>query len=441
VAAVRRSWGTLLGALKRQPLLYVSLARGGNPQRIVASRTMQRVLHRLLAYAPRLGLLVETFRLLETMQEMERAHPAGPGAITEFDQAFEIGCQAIIECLVESSRNWGVGPGGQKQHKQDSLLIGALHQLMESLMACWLAHSSGVRLSVMESVQDPPSWTRLRRFIERYGGGLFTQKFMAYSNLRGILHQGVVSWLRALAEEPDTQNLRLLNDLDTVITYNEAAHFLTHILEAVVEAYPYYVDYNSTTTQSDRGEMLYTLLDFLRLLAKYERGAWNLQPVLLAHKVLVRHRRTNAAERWRGLVAEQTSAVADDLWQEMERLIRKYGMKLPSIAERLSERFVRPLQIDLLRALVEPALQEVRCGRPSGAFSRLEREIQPLLDETFSAAYYMPEWLEALEEEAELLSAGKSDENAPLDKLLDISQRRLTLAQARRQVLALGRED
>ena len=39
---------------------------------------------------------------------------------------------------------------------------------------------------------------------------------------------------------------------------------------------------------SDRGEMLYTLLDFLRLRADYDRLAWNLRPVVLAHEVLVR---------------------------------------------------------------------------------------------------------------------------------------------------------
>jgi len=40
---------------------------------------------------------------------------------------------------------------------------------------------------------------------------------------------------------------------------------LSLILEAILENYGEYRDYNSTTTQSDRGDMLYTLLDFLRL--------------------------------------------------------------------------------------------------------------------------------------------------------------------------------
>ena len=131
-------------------------------------------------------------------------------------------------------------------------------------------------------------------------------------------------------------------------------------LEAVVENYAEYVDYNSTTTQSDRGEMLYTLLDFLRLQASYDRVAWNLQPVVLAHEVLVRSGRDEAAEIWRSAVAERTADIADEHLKRFARLNRKYGMRLPSIADRLGERFVRPLVIDRLRALVRPAIERGR---------------------------------------------------------------------------------
>ena len=59
-AAVRKDWPQLLAALRPQPMLYMSLARGGNPQRIVRTRAMHSVLRRLLAYLPRLGLIFET---------------------------------------------------------------------------------------------------------------------------------------------------------------------------------------------------------------------------------------------------------------------------------------------------------------------------------------------------------------------------------------------
>jgi hypothetical protein len=67
-----------------------------------------------------------------------------------------------------------------------------------------------------------------------------------------------------------------------------AQEYLSLILEAIVENYGEYRDYNSMTTQSDRGELLYMLLDFLRLRTQYDRICWQLKPVVWAHELLVR---------------------------------------------------------------------------------------------------------------------------------------------------------
>ena len=72
------------------------------------------------------------------------------------------------------------------------------------------------------------------------------------------------------------------DELDDAISRREAVGHLTLILEAIVENYGEYRDYNSTTTQSDRGEMLYMLLDFLRLRTQYDRVCWHLKPVISA---------------------------------------------------------------------------------------------------------------------------------------------------------------
>ena len=86
---------------------------------------------------------------------------------------------------------------------------------------------------------------------------------------------------------------------------------LSIAIEAVVENYRAYRDYNTTTTQSDHGELLYTFVDFLRQRAAYDRVAWNLKPVVWAHEILVRHGREAAAEMWRQAFAERTSEAAD----------------------------------------------------------------------------------------------------------------------------------
>ncbi len=204
---------------------------------------------------------------------------------------------------------------------------------------------------MLEILNDDQQWERLREFIQQYGGDLFTQHFMNFGNLRAILMSGVEAYLKQLGElAEDEAPLRLMNDLDGPLDRAEAVRWLGLAIEAVVENYPEYVDYNSITTQSDRGDMLYTLLDFLRLRAGYDRVAWNLRPIILAHEVLVRCGRDKAAEIWRKAVTQRTADIAEDCLAQLKSLTKKYGMKLPSIAERLEERFIRPLQVDRLRA-------------------------------------------------------------------------------------------
>jgi hypothetical protein len=431
-AGVRAAWPDLVDALASQPLLYLPTVRGGNPERIAVSRTLQQVLGRLLDALPRLGLLNETYQLLGVIQEMERNHPAGPGAITEFDRLFDTGCRAVFRCLVESAEAWQA-PRGARGFSAERLLGETLERASERLLRRWLAHSRNVRLSVLEAVDERSRWHGLKQFIQRYGGDLFTQKFMIFANLRAILHQGVSRWLQSREEASDDERFLLLEDLDRKIPRAQAVYWLELILEAVVENYGEYVDYNSTTTQSDRGEMLYTLLDFLRLEASYDRVAWNLRPVALAHEVLVRSGRAEAADLWREMVAQRSAPVADEHLQRLERLVAKYGMRLPSVADRIGERFVRPLLVDRLCALVRPAVEELRSGATTASFDQLRREIEPFLREPSGVGFDVPNWLESLEEEVRKLRADPAEAEpwSPLDR---IPQVRLSLDETRRQI-------
>jgi hypothetical protein len=303
------------------------------------------------------------------------------------------------------------------------------------MLRCWLDHSHRVRLSVLETVADDAHWRLLRRFIENYGDGLFTQKFMSLGNLRAIRHQGVDAYLRFLAEEPDAKSeLQLMADLDATLPSDEAARWLGVAIESVVENYSAYIDYNSTTTQSDRGDMLYTLLDFLRLQASYNRVAWNLRPVVLVHEVLVRAGRNFAAEVWRQAVVERTSAIAEEHLQRLAALCRQYGMRLPSIAERLEERLVRPLTVDRLRALIVPSIEELRENGQPTAFRQLQQEIEILTRAPSGVGFEVPAWLEALEDEADGLSDAEDDEELGGAVALPVPDVRLSIAEVRRQV-------
>jgi len=436
-AAVRRDWPSLLDQLSRQPLLYVPLHRGGNPQRVVAARSLQQVIRGLMHCLPRLGLLGEAYRLLETVEGMERDHPAGPGAITEFDHIFEIACRGILGCLIASSdEGQAVRQAARPSPaRADRVLAELVEQTVELLLRRWLAHNRRVRISVLEHLADEERWTQLQRFIQRYGGDLFTPKFMTYANLRAILHQGVDAYLRSLQEQPAAEGrVRLLEDLDGRVTRQTAVRLLEWTVEAVVENYAEYHDYKVNTTQSDRGELLYILLDFLRLKAGYERVAWNLWPVIVAHDVLLQSGRGEAAARWQRAITQRTRTLADEQLQQYEQLCTRHGVRLRSIGERLGERFVQPLAVTRLRAWVRPAMAEIRAGRSSPSFAALRREMAPFAAEPSGAGVDVPAWLDALAEEVQAARSGVGESDEPATSYPQIPQVRLSLEQIRRQL-------
>ncbi|HEX5103124.1 MAG TPA: hypothetical protein VFV87_04905, partial [Pirellulaceae bacterium] len=390
--------------LARHPLLYVPLAKGGEPQEIVAVRVRQQAIQNLLSWLPRLGLWTETCEILEVARTMERDHPVGPGAVTEFDELFKIGYRAIVESLVASSQTWHTSEGGEDRA---DALVSCLEKLTESLLASWLAHSRTLRLSVLERVHDRTTWKKVVAFIERYGEELFTQRFLNLSNIRAILHQGTAQWLSKLQEDLQSRDYegeipqRLLDDLAAAAPLDDAAEQLSLVLESIVENYGEYRDYNSTTTQSDRGELLYMLLDFLRLRSRYDRVCWNLKPVVLAHEILVRRGEDQAARTWRKALTERINDEANQYLTKLAELQKKYAMRMPTVADRLGERFVRPLAIDRIRALVAPAISEARAGNPGPKFQTLQHDTEYLTREPTGVGLDVPAWLVALEEEVE----------------------------------------
>ena len=398
-AGVRDTWGDFLAALRPRKMLYVPHSRGGDPRLMVVTRGVQRLLNDLLGWLPKLGLIHETCELLDLAQRLESDNPVGQGAVTEFDSLFENGYQAIVRAIVASAELWDAVPNGGRSRDADHLLVDVLQQLTERQLDRWLAHSRTLRLSVVEKLATDDDWKRFVQFVEQYGAELFTQKFLSLGNLRGILHQGVDAWLESLSQDDDAvEQIRLLQDLGDQWPRDDAVELLSIAIEAVVENYRAYRDYNTTTTQSDHGELLYTFIDFLRQRAAYDRVAWNLKPVVWAHEILVRHDREEAAEMWRQAFAERTQEAADLHIGRLDALGAEYGMQLPTISDRLAERFVRPLVIDRLRAMVNPAMNGDGVVRPT-AFAALEQEIAELVSEPHGAGLDVPDWLAALEDE------------------------------------------
>ncbi len=396
---VARLCPELQQTLAGKSLLYVPLSKEGDTRQIIAARCRQCLLQDLLAWLPRRGLWLETCQLIETARRMERNNPVGPGAVTEFDELFKVGYRALVESLVRSADTWTPDQTGRSPEKS---LTVALEELNEVLVASWLHHSHTLRLSVLERIVDQQNWQRLVGFIQRYGAELFTQRFFSLGNVRAILHQGVGQWLERLERESGHHaQLRLLQDLDTRLSRQDATDHLSLVLEAILENYGEYRDYNSTTTQSDRGDMLYTLLDFLRLRTEYDRMCWQLKPLVLAHEILVSQHKEKAARLWRRTLANRTRGKADQYLTRLRTLQDGYAIRLSTVADRIAERFVRPMSIDRMRALVRPAMAEARRPGPKSAFELLEHDTQVLAGESTGIGFDVPVWLLALEEEVE----------------------------------------
>lgn len=434
----RGIWPRLRQALLKQGLLYLPLVRGGHPRRLAQARCTHQWLRRLLIAFPRCGLIQETSELLKTIQRMEHNHPVGPAAVTEFDRLFEIAAAGVLQCMIASASE--AAPGRGDPDDPDARLVALLDRPIEVLLKRWLSHSRNVRVSSLEILFDEQRWQEVRKFIKRYGHDLFTQEFLtSYSKLRAILHEGVAAYLEALEEVcEDEEKPLLLREIGGGISREHAIRCLEICLEAIVENYSEYLDYNSTTTQSDRGELLYVLLDFLRVQASYESVAWNLKPVLLAHEALMRAGRPGAARRWREAVAERTAGMADDHQRRYDRLVANYGVRLRTVADRIAQRFVQPLALNRLCALVRPAVEELRAGRPLVAFAELERELAPFTEEPRGTGYNLPPWLESLDRAVEKVLASGDE----YDDLIapPVPQVKLPLKEFRRQIDAWDRK-
>jgi hypothetical protein len=180
------------------------------------------------------------------------------------------------------------------------------------------------------------------------------------------------------------------------LTTKQAAARMRLALECIAENHAEYRDWNSTTTQSDRGECLHILLDFLRIKAEYERIAWTLRPVNMAHRVLARTGSPEAAEAWRGRMREETADTAAEITDKLSKLETQWGVRLAAIADRCRRPFTAVLEQDDLEALVEPAVRELLTGKPADAGARFEERAAGFIGVAGGSGVEIPDWLDRL---------------------------------------------
>jgi hypothetical protein len=384
-----------LQVFQAEPLLFVPLAEGGHPRQVLRARLALAMVQTLLERLPRLGLVRETYHLVKTARAMERNAPPERKMVTEFDRLFQIALPGVVAAVLRALQ---AAPG-------DTEPTELLRRVVDSFLGLWIAHSQTLRLSALESVGEDADWQPLRDFITRYGGDLFTAQFLTLANLRGVLHRGLAPFLDGLIADADPNHPpAIVEDLQSDRLPRAAAvRHLQTVLQAVIENYEEYRDYNTTTTQSDYGENLHQFLDLLRVKVAYERYAWRMRPLVLAHEVLCRHGEAGAAERWRQSVAGFTHRLASDLLADLGRREQESGIRLRTVRDRLEERFRQPLLVDQLCAAVAPALREAaETGGVAGpAFRALEGLLAAFTASPSGVGLDVPHWLRRLEAEVQ----------------------------------------
>ncbi len=499
LAEVEAALPDLFSSLQDQPLLYVPLAKGGDPDKLLVAQRLQQVFRGLLKLLPRLGLFDATYELVEFARTMEKRHPVGPRAVTEFDRLFQLGFQGLVERLIDGAKMMLEGPfpatprsaettpgfsksdslesdsvesgpvesgpvesgpvesgvsevGRQQSGRRrigrsdpvprpgpigcqvDDEVVELLQKLTDTFLKVWLQHSQSVRLSVLERIADEAHWQRIVTLIRGYGKDLFVPQFLNLGNLRTVLHRGLPEYIQTLEEDDEEDLPKIISDLGRSIPRQQTLADLELILEAIAENYEHYKDYNSTTTQSDSGDNIYMLLDFLRLKAGYDRVAWHLRPLALAHEVLVRQRQLSAAEQWRRVVEDKTTSAASWHLERLNRLESEHGMQLPTVGDTIREKFLRPFHLDRIRALVRPAVAEGRSGQSGSALDALEEELQEFVRTPTGAGLDMPHWLVTLSHEVREARRQVNPALHALEWAPELPQIRLSLIEIRKRL-------
>ncbi len=420
---------------RAEPLLFTPLAEGpegGEPRAILRVRVNQAALRSLLSNLPRLGLLRDTYELLRTARGMEQSQPTRGRGVTEFNHFFQSAYQSAVESVVRSSRRW------PEEQATDQNIVELLERLTAPFLALWIEHSRTLQLSVLEGVGAEAEWQALTSFVQRFGRDLFHARFLTLGNLRGILHRGVGAYLDYLEENADPlKPVRLIEELGKSIRREDAVKRLEQALQAVVENYEEFKDYNTTTTQSDYGENLHVLLDFLRLKTAYERYAWQFRPLVLAHEVLARHGRPSTALQWERSLTQFTRDLSRQHQENLARLERQHGIRLGTVSDRIGERFVKPLALDRLCALIEPCADEARdiedeAARP--AFKRLQEELRTYAASPSGVGLDVPAWLRRLETELHKVQAQKAAVAVLAESFFRVARRQLTLEEVQAQL-------
>jgi len=130
---------------------------------------------------------------------------------------------------------------------------------------------------------------------------------------------------------------------------------------------------------------------------------------------------------------DSTRELAEQHLEALARLEQGHGMRLGTMADRLGERFVRPLALDRLCALIEPAMEEAREAGPRPAFERLRAELRAYTATPTGVGLDVPPWLRQVGAEVQRVRAERTTLAELAEDVFQMPERLLTFEEVRRQ--------
>jgi hypothetical protein len=131
----------------------------------------------------------------------------------------------------------------------------------------------------------------------------------------------------------------------------------------------------------------------------------------IAHQLLTKLGKTDEAIAWEKIFEKKTAPMADSYIDRLRSLETIYGMKLPSLADRFSERFVKSFAVNRMSSLVPQAIKEAQeQAEECNNFDRLKEEINDYLNSISGSGIDIPEWLRQLENDVENHTDSENDD-------------------------------
>ena len=137
----------LIEFFSERTTLYVPLSKNGTPRKIVDARATQTAMLDLLRSMPDLGLIVPTYELTRTALDMERNQPSLPGAVTEYDEIFEVAFTSMVQAVTQSITDY------QTHLRESGRPANEVAEQSESVLFDCVEMCDGVNAGVMVEAQ------------------------------------------------------------------------------------------------------------------------------------------------------------------------------------------------------------------------------------------------------------------------------------------------